>query len=101
MAGVEKRRPCRVRGCDAQAAQVNRALDADTGSDGSTAQDRANAAGFKGVVATGGYQALELVRSLAKGSDDVPDAPGELADAVTALRLATAIGRVLEPGESR
>ncbi len=33
---------------------------------------------------------LELVRSLAKGTDDVPDAPGELADAVTALRLATA-----------
>jgi uncharacterized protein YkwD len=29
----------------------NRALDADIGSDGSTAQDRANGAGFKGVVA--------------------------------------------------
>jgi uncharacterized protein YkwD len=29
----------------------NRALDGDIGSDGSTAQDRANAAGFKGVVA--------------------------------------------------
>jgi uncharacterized protein YkwD len=29
----------------------NRALDSDIGSDGSTAQDRANAAGFKGVVA--------------------------------------------------
>ena len=29
----------------------NRALDADIGSDGSIAQDRANAAGFKGVVA--------------------------------------------------
>src|ERR1700752_3554892 len=29
----------------------NRALDGDVGSDGSTAQDRANAAGFKGVVA--------------------------------------------------
>jgi uncharacterized protein YkwD len=29
----------------------NRALDGDIGSDGSTTQDRANAAGFKGVVA--------------------------------------------------
>jgi uncharacterized protein YkwD len=29
----------------------NRALDGDIGSDGSTVQDRANAAGFKGVVA--------------------------------------------------
>ena len=29
----------------------NRALDADIGSDGSTAQDRANAAGFRGAVA--------------------------------------------------
>jgi hypothetical protein len=29
----------------------NRALDGDIGSDGTTAQDRANAAGFKGVVA--------------------------------------------------
>ena len=29
----------------------NRALDGDIGSDGSTAQDRANAAGFKGIVA--------------------------------------------------
>jgi uncharacterized protein YkwD len=29
----------------------NRALDADIGSDGSTVQDRANAAGFKGAVA--------------------------------------------------
>src|SRR5881398_1076654 len=33
---------------------------------------------------------LELERALEKGVDDVPDAPGELADAVTALRLATA-----------
>src|SRR6184192_2780881 len=33
---------------------------------------------------------LELERALDKGSDDVPDAPGELADTVTALRLATA-----------
>src|SRR3954447_13138332 len=33
---------------------------------------------------------LELERSLAKGADEPPDAPGELADAVTALRLATA-----------
>ena len=33
---------------------------------------------------------LELERGLAKGDDDIPDAPGELADAVTALRLATA-----------
>src|SRR5437870_2939934 len=32
---------------------------------------------------------LELERALEKGADDVPDAPGELADAVTALRLAT------------
>ena len=32
---------------------------------------------------------LELERALEKGVDDVPDAPGELADAVTALRLAT------------
>ena len=33
---------------------------------------------------------LELERALEKGADEVPDAPGELADAVTALRLATA-----------
>ncbi|HEY5059555.1 MAG TPA: hypothetical protein VII51_11125 [Gaiellaceae bacterium] len=33
---------------------------------------------------------LELERPLRKGADEVPDAPGELADAVTALRLATA-----------
>jgi hypothetical protein len=33
---------------------------------------------------------LELERSLEKGSSQAPDAPGELADAVTALRLATA-----------
>jgi hypothetical protein len=33
---------------------------------------------------------LELQRSLAKGEDEAPDAPGELADAVTAIRLATA-----------
>jgi hypothetical protein len=32
---------------------------------------------------------LELERSLEKGADEAPDAPGELADAVTALRLAT------------
>jgi hypothetical protein len=36
------------------------------------------------------YCVLELERSLAKDADEVPDAPGELADAVTALRLATA-----------
>jgi hypothetical protein len=33
---------------------------------------------------------LELERSLASGTSEVPDAPGELADAVTAIRLATA-----------
>ena len=33
---------------------------------------------------------LELERSLAQEDDEVPDAPGELADAVTAIRLATA-----------
>ncbi len=33
---------------------------------------------------------LELERPLDKGADEAPDAPGELADAVTALRLATA-----------
>jgi hypothetical protein len=33
---------------------------------------------------------LELERSLAGGAAEVPDAPGELADAVTAIRLATA-----------
>ena len=33
---------------------------------------------------------LELERALAPGSSEAPDAPGELADAVTALRLATA-----------
>lgn len=33
---------------------------------------------------------LELERPLAQGADEVPDAPGELADAVTAIRLATA-----------
>lgn len=33
---------------------------------------------------------LELERSLERGADDAPDAPGELADAVTAIRLATA-----------
>ena len=33
---------------------------------------------------------LELERSLAQEEDEVPDAPGELADAVTAIRLATA-----------
>jgi hypothetical protein len=32
---------------------------------------------------------LELERPLERGADEVPDAPGELADAVTALRLAT------------
>jgi hypothetical protein len=32
---------------------------------------------------------LELERPLDKGADEAPDAPGELADAVTALRLAT------------
>ena len=32
---------------------------------------------------------LELERPLAKGEEEAPDAPGELADAVTALRLAT------------
>jgi hypothetical protein len=32
---------------------------------------------------------LELERSLERGAEEVPDAPGELADAVTALRLAT------------
>jgi hypothetical protein len=32
---------------------------------------------------------LELERGLDKGANEVPDAPGELADAVTALRLAT------------
>jgi hypothetical protein len=32
---------------------------------------------------------LELERALDRGADDVPDAPGELADTVTALRLAT------------
>jgi hypothetical protein len=32
---------------------------------------------------------LELERAVERGTDDVPDAPGELADAVTALRLAT------------
>ena len=32
---------------------------------------------------------LELERSLEKGAQEGPDAPGELADAVTALRLAT------------
>ncbi|HVS86291.1 MAG TPA: hypothetical protein VHD91_11725, partial [Gaiellaceae bacterium] len=32
---------------------------------------------------------LELERTLAKSDDEVPDAPGELADAVTAIRLAT------------
>jgi hypothetical protein len=34
---------------------------------------------------------LELERAVDKGSNEVPDAPGELADAVTALRLATAV----------
>jgi hypothetical protein len=33
---------------------------------------------------------LELERSLPSGARDAPDAPGELADAITALRLATA-----------
>jgi hypothetical protein len=33
---------------------------------------------------------LELERPLAQRADEVPDAPGELADAVTAIRLATA-----------
>ncbi len=33
---------------------------------------------------------LELERSLPQGTEEAPDAPGELADAVTALRLATA-----------
>src|SRR5262245_57293284 len=33
---------------------------------------------------------LELERALASGTDVAPDAPGELADAVTAIRLATA-----------
>src|SRR5579862_9818895 len=33
---------------------------------------------------------LELERSLASGTSEVPDAPGELADAVTAIRLSTA-----------
>ena len=33
---------------------------------------------------------LELERSVEKGADEAPDAPGELADAVTAIRLATA-----------
>ena len=33
---------------------------------------------------------LELERSLPQGAEEAPDAPGELADAVTALRLATA-----------
>jgi hypothetical protein len=33
---------------------------------------------------------LELERSLERGSEEVPDAPAELADTVTALRLATA-----------
>lgn len=32
---------------------------------------------------------LELDRSLERGAEEVPDSPGELADAVTALRLAT------------
>ena len=32
---------------------------------------------------------LELVRDLAPGAEEVPDAPGEIADAVTAIRLAT------------
>src|SRR5881398_1393606 len=32
---------------------------------------------------------LELERSLGSGTDEAPDAPGELADAVTAIRLAT------------
>jgi hypothetical protein len=33
---------------------------------------------------------LELERALEPGADEAPDAPGELADAVTALRLSTA-----------
>jgi hypothetical protein len=33
---------------------------------------------------------LELERSVGKSADEAPDAPGELADAVTAIRLATA-----------
>jgi hypothetical protein len=33
---------------------------------------------------------LELERSLPQGAEEAPDAPGELADAVTAVRLATA-----------
>src|SRR5712671_1061522 len=33
---------------------------------------------------------LELERSLTSGTSEAPDAPGELADAVTAIRLATA-----------
>ena len=33
---------------------------------------------------------LELERSLASGTSEAPDAPGELADAITAIRLATA-----------
>jgi hypothetical protein len=33
---------------------------------------------------------LELERDLRRGADDVPDAPGEIADALTALRLVTA-----------
>src|SRR5262249_61354203 len=33
---------------------------------------------------------LELERTLGRAEAEVPDAPGELADAVTALRLATA-----------
>jgi hypothetical protein len=33
---------------------------------------------------------LELERSLPQGSSDAPDAPGEMADAITAIRLATA-----------
>ncbi|MFL5909867.1 MAG: hypothetical protein ACJ768_04785 [Gaiellaceae bacterium] len=33
---------------------------------------------------------LELERQLAPGAEEAPDAPGELADAVTAIRLATA-----------
>jgi hypothetical protein len=36
------------------------------------------------------YCVLELERSLDINADEAPDAPGELADAVTALRLATA-----------
>lgn len=32
---------------------------------------------------------IELERDLDPGADDVPDAPGEIADAVTAIRLAT------------